>query len=161
MSYIDDDMKQEIISYVRENESSIDIEELLHELADASVPVYNADLLQRALDDLYLAVNEPEILAFDGKCTAVNAIAGNLYDWTLEELYEFWQSIEDDMQEEIESIDFICEAVTEKLPYVSEFAVRDSILENYTEDLSAGLSDDEDTIIDEMIAIFRRLKEEE
>jgi len=41
-------------------------------------------LLEVALDNLWLAVEEPEILASDGKATAVNAIAGNIYDELLE-----------------------------------------------------------------------------
>ena len=64
-------------------------EDILHETADSHIPVYTSDLLEVALDDLTLAAREPEILAFDGQATAVNAIAGNLYDDLLELGYQW------------------------------------------------------------------------
>lgn len=55
-------------------------DDLLTEIVDGCVPIYHADLLECALHDLWLGVVEPEIYAFDGKHTAVNAIAGNIYE---------------------------------------------------------------------------------
>ena len=66
-------------------DGTMDCGEIAHEIVDGMVPVYNADLLRLALDDLWLATSEPEIgPAFDGRPTAVNIIAANVY----ENLYE-------------------------------------------------------------------------
>ena len=66
----------------------------IHEIADSSVPVYTAELLECALEDLGLATAEPEIgPAFDGCNTAVNLIAANIYEDICEHLYEVEQKL--------------------------------------------------------------------
>ena len=63
----------------------MDCGDMAHEITDGMVPVYTADLLRLALDDLWLASTEPELgPAFDGTPAAVNFIAANVY----EKLYE-------------------------------------------------------------------------
>ena len=59
-------------------------DDLIREIVDSFTPIMTYDLLEVAQDDLWLAVDEPDIMAFDGKNTAVNAIAGNLYDYLFE-----------------------------------------------------------------------------
>jgi len=54
-------------------------DDIATEIADSFVPVMTYDLLEIAQNDLWLATNEPEMMAFSGKNTAVNAIAGNIY----------------------------------------------------------------------------------
>ena len=60
-------------------------EDYINEIVDSNVPVYNSDLLEMAINDLTLAVDSPDILAFDGRPSAVNAIAGNIYELLYEE----------------------------------------------------------------------------
>ena len=59
-------------------------EDVIREYVDSSVPVMTYDLLKLAESDFWLAVDEPEIMAFDGKNSAVNAIAGNVYERLME-----------------------------------------------------------------------------
>jgi len=56
-----------------------DTDDMLCKIVDGLVPVYTGDLLRLALDRLELATAEPEVYAFNGKHTAVNAIAANTY----------------------------------------------------------------------------------
>ena len=76
------------------DELSIDIYDIMHEVVDSSVPIHSQDLLDLAKEDLGLATSEPELgPAFDGKNTAINIIAANVFeeihqgliDWTIEE----------------------------------------------------------------------------
>ena len=83
-------LKEDLLSELEDNKEEImDLEEddrsdRIGEFADGCVPVFNYDLLEVAQDELWLAVDEPEILAFDGKSTAVAAIAGNIYQELVE-----------------------------------------------------------------------------
>lgn len=69
-------------------------EDILHEIADSCVPIYNYELLEVAQSDLWLAVEELEIFAFGGDHTAVGAIAGNLFRELEQVAREEWQKIE-------------------------------------------------------------------
>lgn len=73
-----------------------DLPDAIHEIADSCVPVYTYYLLNMALEDLSLAVEKPENLAFGGKSTAVAAIAGVIYQRIEEELYAEAESEEED-----------------------------------------------------------------
>lgn len=53
--------------------------EWISEEVDNIIPVYTASLLEVAINDPWLAVDTPELLAFDGKASAVSCIAGNIY----------------------------------------------------------------------------------
>jgi hypothetical protein len=56
-------------------------EDRAHEIADGTVPVYNADILETVSSDPSLWSREPEVgPAFDGSPTPVNIGAGVLYD---------------------------------------------------------------------------------
>ena len=66
-----------------------DCGDIAHEIVDGMVPVYTANLLRLALDDLWLASTVPEIgSAFDGTSTAVNIIAANVYEELYQKVYE-------------------------------------------------------------------------
>ena len=89
-----------------------DIGDIIYEIADNSVPIYHADLLKEALMDLNLDPDEPEILCWDGKSTAVNAIAGNIYEGVVSHLYEEEQDIKEEIVDErLDTI--ICETKEE------------------------------------------------
>ena len=71
---------EESIKDAMEEEWYDDIEDGLHEIIDSHMPIYTYEILQYALDEPGLAIEEPEIYAFDGKHNAVNAILGNIYE---------------------------------------------------------------------------------
>ena len=69
-------------------------EDLVHEIADSSVPVYTYDLMQLAAANTNLAVDEPELgPAFDRSPTPVNIIAANVYESVSNALHEHLQAI--------------------------------------------------------------------
>ena len=73
--------------------------DLIHEIADSHVPIYNYNILQMAAENLSLAVDEPELgPAFDGSPTPINIIAANIFEAIEQEL---WDKLED-IKEEIE-----------------------------------------------------------
>ncbi len=70
-------------------------EDILHEIADTSVPVYTSSLMDMAADNIGLAVDEPELgPAFDGSPTPVNIIAANVFEALQQVAYEEWQAIQ-------------------------------------------------------------------
>jgi hypothetical protein len=93
---------EELKEWMRENPdaSQNEADEAISEIADGSVPVYNATLLDAALDELWLATTEPELYAFDGTPTAVNAIAGNIYQHIEEELGQYFSDNQDALEED-------------------------------------------------------------
>ena len=67
--------------------------DVIHEIADSCVPIYNADLLQIACDDFEIATAEPESgPAFDGTPTPLNIIAANVYEAIEAHLWEKWNT---------------------------------------------------------------------
>ena len=86
-------LKQDIDDQTTDIKANEYPDDYLHEIVDGFVPVYNADLLRYALDDLWLAVVQPEHMAFDGENTAVNAIAANIYDHLMECANEYWRKL--------------------------------------------------------------------
>jgi len=74
-----------------------DPSEAIFEIADDNVPVYNSDLLELALNCLDLAVDEPDNgPAFDGRPTACNIIAANVFEYIEQELNDFIRQNEDE-----------------------------------------------------------------
>lgn len=93
--------EEEFLGMIENGEvNDLNYEEVIGEIADSSVPVYTADLLEAALNTLWLAAASPELLAFDGESTAVNAIAGNIYEAVEEHLRKVWDDYEEEEEEE-------------------------------------------------------------
>ena len=88
---LQDDLLQELEDNKEEILRADYPEDYIAELVDSSIPTITFDLLDIAENDLQLAVDEPEVLAFDGKSTAIAAIAGNIYQ-ELMETAEEWLS---------------------------------------------------------------------
>jgi len=64
-------------------------EDMVHEIADSSVPVYTFELAQVAQSSLDVMLHENELPpAFDGSPTVTNLIATAIYELVQEELYE-------------------------------------------------------------------------
>lgn len=69
--------------------------DVIHEIADGSVPVYTSELLRLAAESNELATATPELgPAFDGSPTPVNIIAANVFEAIETALWEEWQRIE-------------------------------------------------------------------
>ena len=69
--------------------------DIIYEVADSNVPIYNHDILQAAADDISLGTDEPELgPAFDGSPTPVNIIAANIYERIQQEMFEYWDELE-------------------------------------------------------------------
>jgi len=78
-----------------------DPDDVLHEYADSAVPVYTADLMRLAADDIDLATAEPECgPAFDGSPTPANIVAANVYEALLAEGYEWLREVQDEDDED-------------------------------------------------------------
>jgi len=73
-------------------------EDSITEYVDSSVPVYTSTLMELAASNPWLATAEPEILAFDGTPSPVNAVAGNIYEALTEAAAEEWKSITDEAE---------------------------------------------------------------
>lgn len=73
----------------------------IHEIADTSVPVYTGDLLRLAAENLALATDDPECgPAFDGSPTPVNIIAANVYEHLERKLWDAWQTLEEEADDD-------------------------------------------------------------
>jgi len=70
--------------------------EMVFEISDSNVPIYNGDILQLAADNYDLALNEPELgPAFDGSPTPINIIAANIFEHIENRL---WEYVRDEME---------------------------------------------------------------
>ena len=75
-------------------------DQTISEIADSATPLYNWDLLAYAQDSLWLATVEPEILAFDGEPTAINAIAGNIREHLIQHAHEIHDQLLEEQEDE-------------------------------------------------------------
>ena len=76
-------------------------EDVLHEYADSAVPIYTADLMELAANNIDLATDEPECgPAFDGAPTPVNIVAANVYEALIAEGYDWLREVQDESEEE-------------------------------------------------------------
>jgi hypothetical protein len=80
-----------------------DAYDAIHEIADGSVPIYNADLLDTASDCMRLALVAPEIgPAFDGEPTPINIIAANIYEEVCSVLNEYLTELKEEAEDDEE-----------------------------------------------------------
>lgn len=63
--------------------------DIISEYIDSEMPIYHWIYLELAMDRVDLATIEPDIYGFNGKHTAINAIAGNVYLDLEETAYEW------------------------------------------------------------------------
>ena len=71
-----------------------DIYDLMNEISDRHVPVYNSDLLDVAKSNLRLATTEPELWPAFWESTPVNLIMSNIYEFIRNELEEWYNENE-------------------------------------------------------------------
>ena len=107
------DLEQEVISEVEERFQDEGFgkyeSDVIHEIVDGSIPYYTADLLECALDNLWMATEEPEVYGFDGAHTAVNAVVGNLYKHLCEIAIEALDACKERAEEETDEEDGVSE----------------------------------------------------
>lgn len=84
------ELVQWIIDNPGENASESDV---IWELADQAVPIYTGDILQCALDNIELAVVEPEGGSRDNSPVAV--ICANIFEYIEAELSRVWYEVEE------------------------------------------------------------------
>ena len=73
------------------------------EVADGSVPIYTADLLEYGSHNWELMTEEPELgPAFDGSPTPINIIAANIYEAVSNYLHSELGSIIEELNEELD-----------------------------------------------------------
>ena len=66
---------------------------LIHEIAEAVIPVYTVDLLKLAINDIELAISEPDVdPAYNDKYSPVSIIAANLYCKIVRSLWMIYYS---------------------------------------------------------------------
>jgi hypothetical protein len=76
-------------------------EDMVHEIADSSVPVYTYQLAQLAAEDVALFTDEPELgPAFDGSPTPANIVAANIYERVSQELFDKLYTLQAEAEEE-------------------------------------------------------------
>ncbi|MHA2277623.1 MAG: hypothetical protein ACXAC2_17725 [Candidatus Kariarchaeaceae archaeon] len=74
----------------------------IFEVTDSSVPIYTAELIRLAADNVYLATNEPELgPAFDGSPTPVNIIAANVFEEINNHLWECLEDVKEEITQEM------------------------------------------------------------
>ena len=104
--YLDDlinDAKEDLKSRFENDELSSEYtEDDIAELVDSSVPIHNYNVLMYAANDLWIGCAETEILAVDGKSTAVNCIAGVIYQQLLEALNSHYEELVEEQKDEEE-----------------------------------------------------------
>jgi hypothetical protein len=88
-----DDAIDDFEDVINDN-SGEDPVDLMHEIADASVPVMTYDILQYACHNITLATEKPEIIAFNGESNGVNCIAGRMYEIIFDKLTERFEEME-------------------------------------------------------------------
>jgi hypothetical protein len=99
------DAIEELREWVIEN-SGEEVHDVITEITDSSVPVYNYAILQLALDNLHLALDEPELgPAFDGSPTPINIIAANIYEYINQALWDAYENEDLWLEDEMEAID--------------------------------------------------------
>jgi len=76
-------------------------EDMVHEIADSSVPVYTYQLAQIASEEVALFTDEPELgPAFDGSPTPSNIVAANIYERVSQELVDELYTLQAEADEE-------------------------------------------------------------
>lgn len=84
--------EEDLLERVADENESRYVGDLIAEIADTSVPMYNGTLLELASKEHELALAEPECgPAFDGSPTPINIIAANIYEAISEHLWSHWE----------------------------------------------------------------------
>jgi hypothetical protein len=119
----------------------------LCEIVDSSVPIYHADLLALALDDLSLALEQPECgRASNGEPTAINVIEDCVYE-----------RISNEVGDIINDVDAFQDCITELDNLLSEADERWEDIKQDTpeDDIDHAFDDFSDSLHDEISEIIR------
>ena len=88
-----------------------DVGHQIFEIADSSTPVYYSDMMQCANEDYSLMHKVPECRGEEG--TPMRLLQLNIFDRISQELYEYWQELESELEEDLEILESAKDAVTD------------------------------------------------
>jgi len=74
-------------------------QERIHEIADNHVPIYYADVLDIASNNITIALEIPDMWPAFGIATPMNLMMGNIYEHICKSLYEVLEGYEFDEEE--------------------------------------------------------------
>jgi len=95
------DAKEELRERLDDDPEMTYPEDVVSEIADGAVPIYTADLMDLAANNIDLAVMEPECgPAFDGSPTPTNIVAANVYELVSNALYQELETWKEEQEEE-------------------------------------------------------------
>jgi len=96
------DLKERVREEVRDtNFEEYDYpRDILHEIADSAIPVYNSNVLDVAKSDLWLAVEEPEFWPRHQK-SAISAIQANIYNELSQVAHEEFDKQKEKLDKEV------------------------------------------------------------
>ena len=77
-----------------------DVIDSAHDVADSNTPIYTADLLRVALDDISLASEVPEVICYDGKPSTINILSAVIYERIVDHVCEQEQAIKKEIIDE-------------------------------------------------------------
>ena len=77
-----------------------DVIDSAHDVADSNTPIYTADLLRVALDDISIASDVPEVLCYDGKPTVINILSAVIYERIVDHVCEQEQAVKKEIIDE-------------------------------------------------------------
>lgn len=75
-----------------DNEREDDISDIIHEVTENWIPVYNHEVIEIASSNLNLVCVKSELWPAYGDDYPINRIIANIYDMLSEDLYEWYQS---------------------------------------------------------------------
>jgi hypothetical protein len=95
------DARKELRDWLVENPRARDADDFMHEIADQAVPVYTSDILEYAMDDLYLATEQPEI-GVSPDATPISMISLNIYDKIYNELCQELREFQEELADAVD-----------------------------------------------------------
>ena len=97
------ELRERIEFAVNEEEYSYDdddgeyIDDMIHEVADNNIPIYNTQLLEVCMSDISMATETPEIGECDNAISCIQAnIYQEIYDMLCAVRYELYEAIEEE-----------------------------------------------------------------
>lgn len=148
-------LKEEIESMVRDEARELFEgqypEDRIHEMADGTVPIYNADLADVLASDPEVAYMDDPGLA-EGCDDLYRRIAISIYEKLCQHAHCYWDTLKDEITEaieEIEDVDFD-ELVTLEDPTLETLESEEKITEEHDARVARGDIDDPDLDEDEI-----------
>ncbi len=154
MHGLKDEIETEIKDCAKELYEGAYPEDRIHEMADSSVPVYNADRAEALADDPSLAYLDDSGLVADD-ADVYTRIGVAIYEQLTQHAHTYWSELKDEIEDalqEIEDVDFD-ELVTLEDPTLETLESEEKITEEHDARIARRDIDDEDLDEDEIDVI--------